>query len=184
MEYNFNMNEFVFNLLGVNGVNKTVDKVTDILIAVVLAVIVAFGVTGVVQWIKRKSFKKIDAELRWMILPIVLVALVWFIFEKLVILNYRPYLVDGVAEPSFPSTHTMIAAGAMIVTMIVLPKYIKKRWLRIVLDILAGILIFAIGFGRIYAGMHWTTDVLGGLIFGADIALVYGIILKHVKEKK
>lgn len=178
------MNEFVFNLLGVNGVNKTVDKITDALIAVALAAVVAFGVMGIVQWIKRKDFKKIDAELRCMILPIIIVVAIWFIFEKLIILNYRPFLIDGVAEPSFPSTHTLIATSAMLVTMMALPKYIKKRWLRVLIDVFAVILIIAIGFGRIYAGMHWTTDVLGGLIFGVDVALIYGIILNRTKEIK
>ncbi len=175
------MNEVVFNFF---GENKYWDLASDILIGLVIGVFASFVVMGLVQWIKRKSLKKVDAELTTMIPSLVLMAAIYVIFEKVVILGYRPILIDGVSEPSFPSTHVLIATTLVMMLIHALPKYVSSQKARYFTDIVLILILFTIAFGRVASGMHWVTDVLGGLVFGIDLALLYGIILNWVKERK
>jgi undecaprenyl-diphosphatase len=175
------MNEVVFNFF---GENKYWDLASDILIGLVIGVFASFAVMGLVQWIKRKSLKKVDAELTTMIPSLILMAAIYVIFEKVVILGYRPILIDGVSEPSFPSTHVLIATTLIMMLIHALPKYVSSQKVRYFTDIVLILVLFAIAFGRVASGMHWVTDVLGGLVFGIDLALLYGIILNWVKERK
>lgn len=179
--YNFCMNEVIFKFFGTNEIWS---KVTDILIAVVIGVFACFFAMGVYQWIKRKSLKKVDAELLCMIPCSILIAAIYVIFAKFCIVGYRPILIDGVAEPSFPSSHTLVAVTLLGMMLVALPKYIKKRGVRVALGVLMALVALVIGFGRMASGMHWFTDVMGGLIFGVDLVLLYGIILKITKERQ
>lgn len=165
------------------GTNKTWDKISDILLLMILMGFCYFAFLGVKQLIERKSLKKVDKELVWMLPSLCLMLVVYFVFEKMIIIHYRPILVDGVAEPSFPSTHTMAAMTLGLLMMIALPKYVKNKNLRITLKIVLPVLVALIAFGRIASGMHWLTDVLGGIGFGTLCGLVYFVILKAVKCK-
>ena len=103
------------------------------------------------------------------------------IFDKLLVLNTRP---NGSGEPSFPSTHTMVAATIFLMTMLALPKYIKNKPLRIILDIVMLALIILVSIGRVAANMHWVSDVIGGLIFAVIFAGLYLLIVKHKKKEQ
>lgn len=175
------MNDAIFEFF---GINQTWKKITDILLLGVLVIVGILAVWGLVQLIRRRSLKKVDAELTVMIPSLVLMAVIYFVFEKIWILNYRPVLVNGVAEPSFPSTHTLIAVTVLGMLILALPKYVKARKVRVLIDALLVAVMFVMAFGRVASGMHWMTDVLGGAIFGIDLALVYGGVLRIMKEKK
>ena len=120
------MNDAIFEFFGFNQTWKTI---TDILLIGVLALVAVLAVCGLVQLIKRRSLKAVDAELTAMIPSLALVAVIYYVFEKVWILNYRPV-------------------------------------------------------GRVASGMHWATDALAGVIFGFDLALVYGGVLKMMKERR
>ena len=175
------MNDIVFSFFGVNDFWK---KVTDVLLIAAFAVLAIFAITGLVQLIKRKSLKKVDPEITAMIPSLVLVAVIYVIFEKVCILNYRPILIDGVAESSFPSTHTLVAVTIFGMTMLALSEYVKNKTTRVILKIVLIALMGVTAFGRVASGMHWLTDVLGGIVFGADLVLIYGIILRFIKEHR
>jgi hypothetical protein len=66
-----------------------------------------FACLGLYQWITRKSLKKVDQELLWFPLPLAIMAVVFIIFDKIIVLATRP---NGSGEPSFPSTHVMVVA--------------------------------------------------------------------------
>ena len=89
----------------------------------------------------------------------------------------RPELWAALSENSysFPSGH---ALGSVIIygVLIYLLSRSRPRW-RSFLWGLYGVLVVAIGFSRLYLGLHWPTDVLGGWAFGA-LAL-FGLILWH-----
>ena len=179
--YNKIMNDAIFDFF---GENKTLDKISDILLIVMLAIVAGFALSGLVQLIKRKSLKKVDSEIVSMIPSLLLLVAIYFIFDKVWILNYRPVLVNGVAEASFPSTHTLITVTVLGITMMTLPKYVKNRKQRILIDVLALIAMVVMAFLRVASGMHWMTDVLGGIVFGFDLALIYGGVLRIVKERR
>ena len=158
------------------------ETVTDVILIAAIAVLGVFGLLGLIEWISRKSLKKVDKELIGMIVPMLLMAATYFIFDKFLILNTRP---NGSGEPSFPSSHTMVVATIFFCVMLALPKYIKNKPLRIFLDIVMLALITLTATGRVLSNMHWLSDVLGGLGFAIIFALIYYFIKKHhQKESK
>ncbi len=66
----------------------------------------------------------------------------------------------------YPSGHAMGATLLFGSLVIVIPAIVKQRWLATVLQVLAVLMIVATGFGRIYSGAHWPSDVLGGILIG------------------
>lgn len=174
------MNEAIFNFLGANPV---FEKISDIILILALATLCVGGVTGLVQWIKRKSLKKVDKELLMVIPVVVFLVGVYFFFDKFCIVNYRPMIVDGEMKPSFPSTHTMLVLAIFAMTIMALPKYVKNKNIRFSLNGIMITLAVLVAFARLASGMHWFTDILGGIGFGAVAAVLYYVFLKKVKGK-
>ena len=139
-------------------------KATDVILISSFAVLAVFVVLAIVQWVQRKSIKKVDRSLRWMPLPLVIMTAVYFI------LNTRP---DGSGEPSFPSTHVMVVSTIFLITAFALPKYIKSKPALITIYILMLILVALVCAGRVLANKHWLSDVIGGFSFAVIFALIY-----------
>ncbi|MBR3052259.1 phosphatase PAP2 family protein [Candidatus Saccharibacteria bacterium] len=156
------------------------DLITNIILGAAIVVLGVFVCLGLYQWITCKSFIKIDRELRWAIVPIVLMAITYFVFDHILIWNVRP---DGSGEPSFPSSHVMLVATTFFLTAIILPKYVKSQSARIVIDILMFILLVLVSVGRILANKHWASDVIGALIFSLIFAAIYYVILRSLNVK-
>ena len=152
------------------------DKATDIVLLTAIAVLGVFASLGLYQWIVRKSLKKVDRSLLAMPLPLILMAAVYFIFDKIWVLNTRP---NGSGEASFPSTHVMVVATIFLMTMLALPKYIKSKVLCGVLDLIMLALIALTAVGRVASNMHWISDVAGGLAFAIIFAGIYYLIKKE-----
>ena len=154
-------------------------KITDIILVAALAVFAVFAILGLYQWIKRKSLKKVDKSLLAMLIPLILMAATYFVFDKFLILNTRP---NGSGEPSFPSTHTMVVATIFLCVALVLPRYIKTKAAIITLDILMLALTILVCIGRVAANMHWISDVAGGLIFAAIFTFIYYLTIRRYKN--
>ena len=171
---------FFYSRLCYNGPMQW-DLITTIIVITAILTMGAFAVLGLYQWITRKSIKKVDRRILCMLIPLVLIVITYFVFDKLFILNTRP---DGSGEPSFPSTHTMIAATIFFVVMMALPKYVKNKNLRIVLDIIMVILVGLTATGRVLANKHWPIDVIGGIAFGIVFSEIYYYAVHFKKAKK
>lgn len=154
-------------------------KITDIILIASIAVLGVFAILGFCQLVRRKSLKKVDKPLLAMLIPLVLMAITYFIFDKFLVLNIRP---NGSGEPSFPSTHTMVVATIFLLTAIILPNYIKSKTTRVIMDIVMLLFIALVSVGRVLANMHWVSDVVGGLIFAAIFAAIYYLILRRTKH--
>lgn len=157
------------------------DLITNIILASSLAVLAIFAILGLYQWITRKSLKKVDKNLLAFLVPLVLIVIVYIVFDKLWVLNTRP---DGSGEPSFPSTHTMLTATIFAITAINLKTYIKNKPLRIFLCVIMATLTILIAIGRVLANKHWTSDVIAGLIFAALFTAIYYLILRRINHAK
>ena len=157
------------------------ELITNIILIGSILVLAVFVCLGLYQWVTRRSLKKVDRQLLWMPLPLTLMAITYFIFDKIWILNTRP---NGSGEPSFPSTHVMVVATILFLTTMVLPKYVKNRAMQIVIEILIVVCVALTCVGRVLANMHWASDVIGALIFAFIFTEIYYFAIHSKKGKK
>ena len=155
------------------------ELITNVILVASLATLAVFALLGLGQWINRKTLKKVDKPLLWMILPLALMVATYFIFDKFLIWNTRP---DGSGDPSFPSSHVMVVATIFFLAAIILPRYIRSKTACALLDILMFALVALTAAGRVLANLHWLSDVLGALAFAVIFALIYYLIIRRTKH--
>jgi len=98
------INQFIFDKI---GVNMTWYTITDWLGIVPILMSMVYALVGFKQLIKRKSIKKVDNEIIILGIFYIIVISIYVLFEKYII-NYRPILMNGFLEASFPSSHTLM----------------------------------------------------------------------------
>ncbi len=101
-------------------------------------------------------------------------------FLKNFVGRVRPSVVtaiDSVDGLSFPSGHTMIASVLYPTIAFVAASNIKSRQLRSYLVASAVVLAGLVGFTRVYIGVHYPTDVLGGWCLGAAVAIACSLLV-------
>ena len=154
------------------GVHMFLYTVTDWLGLVPIGVAMGFALLGLIQWIKRKHLRQVDYSIIVLGGFYLLVMAAYVLFEVFVI-NYRPVLIDGCLEASYPSSTTMLALCVMPTTLMQLNARIKsqtlKRWVGF--GITAFILFMVIG--RLLSGVHWFTDIIGGALLSAGLVMLY-----------
>lgn len=104
---------------------------------------------------------------------------------KLIIARPRPPRLRLVIENgySFPSGHSMVSFAFYGFLIYLINKNLKNKKIKYPLIILLSLLILLIGISRIYLGVHYVTDVLGGYIIGLIYLIVFIKILKKKKIK-
>lgn len=173
------MNRFVFELTGVNMVWY---NITDWLGLAAIFAAFLFAATGLVQVIKRRSILKVDKEILVLGGLYILVIGIYVLFEN-VIVNYRPIIMPGCSNPeaSFPSSHTMLVCVIMGSTIIIIGKYIKKKSLCTVIRGMCAAVIAVTVVGRLISGVHWFTDILGGLLISTFLLALYSAFITWEK---
>ena len=171
------INSYFKNLI---GSNMTIYKITEILGFLVFIICAFYAGIGIYQLIKRKSLKKIDKEIYLVGAFYVLVLFVYVFFEK-VIINYRPVLIDGELEASFPSSHTMLAICVCTSSFIIGRKYIGKKYLDIV-NVVTFILMLSVLIGRLISGVHWISDIIGGIIISITLLMYFITAHNYIKR--
>ena len=165
------LNGFVHELTGVNWLLYTV---TDWLGLVPIAVAFGFAILGLVQLIKRKSLWKVDHNILALGVFYIVVMAAYILFE-MVVINYRPALIDGYLETSYPSSTTMLVMCVMPTAAMQLNVRIKNTVFRrcAIITIVAFTAFMVIG--RLISGVHWITDIIGGALLSAGLAMLYSI---------
>ena len=163
------VNSWVHNL---TGVHMSLYTVTDWLGLVPIAFAIGFALLGLIQWVKRKHLRQVDFSILVLGGFYLLVMAAYVLFEVFVI-NYRPVLINGYLEASYPSSTTMLVLCVMPTTLMQLNARIKsqilKRWVGF--GITAFILFMVIG--RLLSGVHWFTDIIGGALLSAGLVMLY-----------
>ena len=163
------LNRFVHELTGVNWILYTV---TDWLGLVPIAVALGFAILGLVQLIKRKSLRKVDYSILALgVFYIVVMAA--YIFFEIVVINYRPTLVDGYLEASYPSSTTMLVMCVMPTAAMQLNVRIKNTVFRRCAVIIIVVFTAFMVIGRLISGVHWITDIIGGALLSAGLVIIY-----------
>jgi len=147
------------------GVNMLFYYITDFLGYFSICSGSIFALLGIYQWYKRKNIWKVDPEIIGLGVLYSIMALLYVLFE-FVIINYRPIIMAGEAEveASFPSSHTMLTVVIFISIILISNKYIKNISLRKTVKIACGIFTAVAVIGRLICGVHWFTDIIGGVL--------------------
>ena len=154
------------------GVHMALYTVTDWLGLVPLGIAIGFAFLGLSQWMKRKHLKQVDFTILVLGGFYLIVMAAYVLFEVFAV-NYRPVLINGCLEASYPSSTTMLVLCVMPTTLMQLNARIKsqtlKRWVGF--GITAFILFMVIG--RLLSGVHWFTDIIGGALLSAGLVMLY-----------
>ena len=154
------------------GVHMWVYTVTDWLGLVPIFICMIFGVVGLVQLIKRRSLLKVDKDIILLGIYYILVIFGYLIFEMIPI-NYRPILIEGRMEASYPSSTTLLVMSVMPTLAFQVHRRIRNTKVKY------GIYAFTVLFtafmvvGRTVAGVHWLTDIAGSVLLSSGLYLIY-----------
>lgn len=165
------------------GVHMTIYTITDWLGLVPIFVCVIFGVMGFIQLAKRRSLFKVDCDIIFLGIYYVIVIFGYLIFEMIPI-NYRPILIEGFMEASYPSSTTLLVLSVMPT----LVEQVNRRVEQVVVKKI--IFMFTICFsaymviGRLVSGVHWFTDIVGSIILSAGLFCIYkaAVLMKSKEE--
>ena len=167
------INQFVHNL---TGVHMSLYTITDWLGLVPLVFVMGFALLGLIQWIKRKHFLKVDSNILILGGLYIAVMAVYVLFEMLVV-NYRPVLISGILEASYPSSTTMLVMCVMPTAIMQFNARIKNNVLkRCVASAIIAFIVFMV-IGRLVSGVHWFTDIIGGALLSTGLVLMYRAII-------
>ncbi len=154
------------------GVHMTIYTVTDWLGLVPILICGAFGVLGLVQWIRRKRLFKVDADILLLGVYYILVILAYLVFEMIPI-NYRPVLIEGRLEASYPSSTTLLVLSVMPTLVFQADRRVKDPRMRRALILFSILFSACMVVGRTASGVHWLTDIAGAEILSAALYLLY-----------
>ena len=166
------LNGYVHELTGVNFPLYTI---TDWLGLVPVGVAFGFAILGLVQWVKRKSLLKVDRSLL-ALGGFYVVVLAAYIFFEIVVINYRPVLLGGYLEASYPSSTTMLVMCVMPAAMIQLYARIENDVFRRCVMISIAVFIVFMVIGRLMSGVHWLSDIIGGVLISAGLVIIYASV--------
>ncbi len=154
------------------GVHMAIYTITDWLGLVPIAVCMGFGLLGLMQWIRRKSILKVDRDILLLGMYYILVILGYLIFEMIPI-NYRPVLIGGFMEASYPSSTTLLVLSVMPTLVFQGNRRVKNRTVRQVTAVFVTAFTAFMVIGRLIAGVHWLTDIVGSILLSVGLYCLY-----------
>lgn len=169
----------------VTGVHMELYIITDWLGLVPVFAAFGFAVLGLVQLIKRRSFLKVDYSILVLGGFYILVISAYILFEMLAV-NYRPVLIDGYLEASYPSSTTLLVMCVMPTSVMQLHTRIKNKNIRNIIFVVIYVFTAFMVIGRFISGVHWLTDIVGGIILSAGLVMLYYSVssfdMKNIKK--
>ena len=154
------------------GVHMTLYTITDWLGLVPIAVCLCFGALGAVQLVRRRSLLRVDPDILLLGLYYILVILGYLVFEMIPI-NYRPILISGVLEASYPSSTTLLVLSVMPTLQLQISRRARRPLVRRVTDVFAAAFSAFMVIGRLISGVHWATDIIGAVLLSMGLFLLY-----------
>jgi len=154
------------------GVHMIIYTITDWLGLIPLLICLAFGILGLIQLIKRKSLLKVDLDIIILGIYYILVIGAYLLFEMIPI-NYRPVLIDGFLEASYPSSTTLLVLSVMPTLVFQVKRRLENYYLQKILCCFSYIFSAFMVLGRTVAGVHWLTDIIGSILLSSSLFLFY-----------
>ena len=158
------------------GVHMTTYTITDWLGLVPLFICMVFGMIGLVQLIKRRSLLKVDYDIIVLGVYYILVMFGYVIFEMIPI-NYRPILINGFMEASYPSSTALIVLGVMPTLVEQINRRLKNAVLKRSITVFAVLFSAYMVIGRLISGVHWFTDIVGSIFLSMGLFCIYKAVV-------
>ena len=166
------LNGFVHRL---TGVRMSLYTVTDWLGLIPLGIISGFAVLGLTQWVRRKSLRSVDPDIL-LLGGFYLLVMAFYVFFEIFAVNFRPVLIAGILEVSYPSSTTMLALCVMPTAALQFRRRIRnrvfRRWLVFSITLFTVFMVI----GRLLSGVHWFSDIVGGILLSAGLVLLYSAV--------
>ena len=173
------INQAVFDLLGVHLMWYAL---TDWLGVAAILVAFGFAAVGMCQMISRKSIRKVDRHILLLGLFYGLVIAFYMFFEQVVI-NYRPVILGHGLEASYPSSHTMIVVCIMATAVPQVGRlWPNKQKLCAGMAIFTTFIMVITVIGRLISGVHWFTDIAGGLLLAGALVTFHRAVIQYMDE--
>ena len=166
------INQFIHKLTGVHFI---LYHITDWLGLMPIAVCLVFAIMGCVQWIRRRNVRKVDLDILVLGGFYIITMAVYLLFEYVVI-NYRPVLINGYLEASYPSSTTLLVLCVMPTAILQCKHRVKNRLLCNGINAaIMGFMAFMV-IGRLISGVHWFSDIVGGVLLSAGLVMLYNAV--------
>lgn len=163
------------------GVHMLLYIITDWLGLVPIGVAMGFAILGLAQWIRRKRLLQVDRSIL-ALGGFYLAVIAVYVFFEMVVVNYRPVLIDDFLEASYPSSTTMLVLCVMPTAIMQLNARIRNRGIRrCVAFAIAAFTAFMV-IGRLASGVHWLSDIVGGALVSSGLVMMYHAIGSPVKK--
>lgn len=169
------LNAFVKNAV---GVRLSLYVITDWLGIVPILVALCFAIFGLFQWIQRKNILKVDFDILALGVYYIIVIAIYIFFE-ITVINYRPILINGYLEASYPSSTTTLVLCVMPTALIQSYARVKNKTLKYAVIFLTVAISLFMLIGRILSGVHWITDIIGGILISLSLVLAYYSVIKR-----
>lgn len=164
------------------GVHMVIYTMTDWLGLIPLFICMIFVAMGIVQLVKGRGLLNVDYDILILGIYYIIVIFVYLIFEMIPI-NYRPILIEGRMEASYPSSTTLLVLSVMPTLVLQVNRRVENVVVKGMICIPAYIFSVFMVIGRLVSGVHWFTDIVGSVLFSIGIFCVYKVIvLLHYKE--
>lgn len=167
------LNKMIHNI---TGVHMSLYTITDWLGLVPICFIIGFGILGLCEWIKRKNLFKVDFSILTLGGFYIIVMAAYIFFEMFVV-NYRPILINGFLEASYPSSTTMLVMCVMPTAIMQFNSRIKNSAFKKCVNILITTFIAFMVIARLLSGVHWFSDIIGGALLSGGLVMIYYAIV-------
>ena len=167
------LNTWFHNL---TGVNMTLYNITDWAGLVPIFICMFFGLVGLVQLIKRKSLLKVDLDIIALGIYYIIVISSYIIFEMIPI-NYRPILINGFLECSYPSSTTLLVLSVMPTVIFQSNKRLQNPKIKKTTMFITIVVSLFMVIGRLVSGVHWLTDIIGSCFLSAGLFYIYKAVV-------
>lgn len=164
------------------GVHWTLYTITDWLGLVPVFVCMGFGLLGLWQWIRRRSIARVDVDILLLGAYYIAVIFGYLLFEMIPI-NYRPVLIGGVLEASYPSSTTLLVLSVMPTLEFQMSRRARRPFIRQFCAVFATAFSGFMVLGRLFAGVHWVTDIVGAILLSRGLYQTYLFIVDVVQKK-
>ena len=166
------------------GVHMEIYTITDWLGLVPIILCMLFGGIGCVQLIKRRSLLKVDYDIIFLGIYYIIVIVGYLIFE-MVPINYRPILIEGGMEASYPSSTTLLVLCVMPTLIEQVNRRVEKKMIKKIVNVLTICFSAFVVLGRLISGVHWLTDIVGSIMLSVGLFCIYkvAVLLCYKREK-